>query len=365
MQNKIVYIGDYTSGTGYSESSNRTILGLDSAGLDIIPRSLKLASQYVKPPEKILELEKKSSLGAKIVIQHLLAPLFSYIGGFRNIGYFHLETTHMRPSGWQFYANLMDEIWVCSEQNRQACIDSGVTKPIKVVPIPADMSAYSLEYPQFDFGNRYKFYHIGDYSTRKNTENLIKCYLEEFSRDDNVVLILKTYVESTSPQESFNIISNEIKKLKESLRKGPEEIYPPIIIIPDYLSTNEVYGIHQSCDCFISLERAAAWNLPAFDAAGFGKWVIVNGWGGQTQFIKDQQNGTLLSYRMRSVYGMTRSPYQNLYTCHEKWAEPDLEEAKLCMRAAYEKNLVPKNGSREIIESFDIKNFGKFLEGIL
>lgn len=366
MPKKLVLIHHMADGTGFSQAGNRTALGLDAAGFDVVCKPIKLASQYVEPIyPKLKELCLKDPAGAEIVVQHTLPNMMSYYHGFKNIGYGHFETDHFTPSGWQHYLNLMDEVWVCSEQNKESCIKSGVRKPIRVIPIPADLSIYTKQYHKFNFGNRYKFYHIGDYSTRKNTVNLIACYLETFSKADNVVLVLKSYVESTNTKQSFDIINEDIKKLKESLRKSAVDIYPPIVIIPDYLTEQEVLGIHQSCDCFVSLERGAAFNLPAFDAIAFNKWCIVNGWGGQKQFIKGGINGDVLPYTMRSVGGMTRCPYQNLYTCHEKWADPDLESCKTAMRRAYQSKPSPNNYNKEIVESFSISNFKQYVGDLL
>lgn len=361
MKNKVVYLAPVADGTGYSSAANNTILGLDAAGVDVAVRRIKLASQIVEPVDRIRELENNSIDGATHVIQHILPCYFSYREGFKNIGYFHVETTHFRPSLWQHYCNLMDELWVSCEENKKAAQDSGVTKPIKVVPIPFDINIRNKKYEDIlpQIGNRYAFYHIGDWSTRKNTLNMIKSYFTTFTKADNVVLVLKCYVEGTSPQESTSIILDEIQKLKQSLRLYGTDMYPPIILITDYLSDYHLNCLHNRCDCFVSLERGAAWNLPSFYAAAYGKWVITNGWGGQTQFIRDGVNGRLTRYSMEDVHGMVKCPYPNLYTAHEQWAEPDYSMFKDAMENAYRQRRYPKI---DIMTRYDYKVAGEVLK---
>jgi len=336
---QIVYINDYESSTGYSVQAIDTILAMDKVGIDIVPRSFKLATQTIKCPSRIYELEKKRIDKPITVIQHTLPNYFCYYAGFKNIGYFHCETTNFKPSNWQYYANLMDEIWVASKENYKACIDSGVIKPIKIVPKPINVDNYKKEkYDRYEFLDKdvYVFYHIGDFSSRKNTSALIRCFLETFSRYDNVVLLLKCYVEGTSSDESRNIIGNEINNIKVSLRKGGFDQYPKIILLTDYVNSDEIYKIHANGHCFITLEKGAGYNIPAHDAAAFGNWVVASQWGGQNQFIRDSVNGNLLSYEMETVSGMVRCPYPNIYTCHEEWSNPNVNEFKSLLRSIYE-----------------------------
>ena len=366
---KVGYLGVFRDGTGFSHAAIHTALALDAVGVDVSCRNIKLATQVVEPPQRITELCQKSTEGVTHVIQHILAPYFTYVAGAKNIGYFYTETTHFRPSSWQYNANLMDEIWLSSDDNKKACRDSGVTVPISVVDIPCDPRLFDRDKTgklKVPTDGRYAFYHIGDYSSRKNTYNLIKCFLEEFSRDDNVILILKSYVEGVSAEDSNKMILQDIATLKQSLRKGKLDNYPPIVVIGDYLSSEDVLKLHATCNCFVTLERGAAWNLPAFEAAAMGNWVICNGWGGQKKFLGDTINANLVRYYMDSVHGMIRTPYQTIYTAHEKWAEPDYAQFKEYMREAYRTNLKPSEHARRRLASlFTYERVGAELKELL
>ena len=53
------------------------------------------------------------------------------------------------------------------------------------------------------------------------------------------------------------------------------------------LSEAEMDDLHRRGDCYISLSRGEGWGLGAFDAATWGKPVIVTGWGAAPEFLPD------------------------------------------------------------------------------
>jgi glycosyltransferase involved in cell wall biosynthesis len=365
---KIVYQGVVLDGTGYSRFAVDTILAMDAAGIDVAVQPIKLATQTVQPPQRILELAQKDLSNPTHVIQHILPAYFSYKQGFKNIGFFHMETTHFKPSNWHHYCNLMDHLFVSCQENVQASKDSGVTKPLSIIPKPIDIQLYNRElYKQYDLGTngRYVFYHIGDYSSKKNTTNLIKCYLESFSRDDNVVLVLKTYVEGVSSLDSAKLIADDINKIKHSLRKYSSNKYPPILLITEYLTDEAIMAIHAQGNCFITLERGAAWCIPAHDGVCMGNWAIASGWGGQNQFIENGKNGILLDYKMVSVEGQTRCPYPYLFTCHEQWSEPDYEQFKQAMQTAYKNRITKPTFGTTDVNAYSYATVGQQIKDIL
>ena len=72
---KVLYIGCYRDGTGWGQAATDYILAMDTAGIDVVPRPIKLNSNQIKVPDRIIELEKKDSSGCNICIQHILPHL--------------------------------------------------------------------------------------------------------------------------------------------------------------------------------------------------------------------------------------------------------------------------------------------------
>lgn len=337
----IVYIAPFWDGTGYSHMAQQTVIALHKAGHYVVPITVKLTGQKVTPHPLILELEKRPRPDKiDITIQNILPNMMTKIHqAGKNIGYFYCETTNFKSSDWQYYLNNMDEVWVCSDQNASAALVSNIRVPIKTVFGIYDEGFYhskTLEGLEEIGPYTYTFYCIGDFSYRKSIMELIEAYFHAFTKADNVHLVLKTFCDGKSNQESAKYITEQIQKLKASMRKGRVDVYPRITLITDYLSDEQIIGLHNLCDCFVSLEKGAAWNIPAFDAMALGKAVIVNGWGGQTQFVYGE--GTkLLPFIMTPVKKMDQCPYMGLYTCNESWASASISEAVSSMQNMYKK----------------------------
>lgn len=367
---KVSYVAPINDGTGYANAAIRTILSLDAAGVDVVPLELRMANQNVPAPKRVQELSKKNGQESTHIIQNLLPYLLSYQDGYQNIGYFFYETDNFRPTGWHINGNLMDKIFVSCHANKLALMEADID-PDKIftIPIGNDPSIYDREYKKIDFKqykNAYKIYSIADFSYRKNILGIVESYFKAFSRADNVVLILKCYVDGQTTDNSFKIISEEILKIKQQLRKYSVDNYPKIILISQYLSDEEIMGLHQSCDLYVNAERGAAWCLPAFDAVGFNNAVIACGWGGPSEFIENGQNGFLLDYKMTPVKNMGQCNFGNLYTCHENWSEPDLEQLSDIMRYCYEKNWKPIPKARlDMLERFNLANSGNIIKSAL
>lgn len=336
----ITYIGPAYDGTGFSIAANRTILGLDKTHHKVNVRSVKLTGQVIPALKRVQELEQVKFDKTDFVIQHYLPPLMVYHAGAKNVGYFHAETTHFAPSNWQYNLNLMDEIWVCSKENKESAERSGVRKPVKVVPIPY-YDEYDSIKESLDVGfskDTYVFYNIGDFSNRKNIMGLIKAYYLAFTRYDNVTLVLKTYCDGQPSHKSAEIIKGEINNLRRQLKLYSVDLYPPVYLLCDYMPNEDIKRLHNLGDCFISLERGAAWNIPCYEATGLGKEVIITGKGGQMEFLESAKpfgGIQLVEVTKERVEGMASCPYPGLYTAYEQWYDPSIDETVLRMKNAF------------------------------
>lgn len=345
-------IGNFYDGTGFAQAAIRIAEALSTCD-DVIIRSIKLTGQTVDPGNHIKALAAKPLKNIDTVLSITLPPYFSYQGGIRNIGMGFWETTNFRASNWANYCNLLDKLLVSCEQNRQSCLDSGVKVPIGIIPVPCNPHIYTKGYEPLDVGQgkRYVFLFVGDYSSKKAVTSLISSYLEEFSKDDDCVLVLKTYVEGVSSNESVKLIQEDINKIKQGLRRFGVDKYPPIILLPGYLDNDTMYRLYAAADCFVTAEKGCAWNLPLFDSIGFGAWTICNGWGGHLSYHQDGIHGVQLKYNMTTVKNMTRCPYPTIFTAHEQWAEIDYEQLKQEMRAAYYHRYLPAQSDVEAFRS--------------
>ena len=344
---KVLYVGHIKENSGWSQASIDLILALDSVGVDVVPRTIKLNNANPVLPKRILELEAKSSRGCDVNIQHILPHMMDYNGRFKkNIAMFIAETYNLFYTWWPARLNLMDEIWVPNtDMLNITCPNSGITKPVHLVPHATDISKYSKEYPKFQFPEgmdyRYKFYFIGENVRRKHLMTALIAYYTNFTRNDNVVFVIKTNRSGQHPAQCMNDVMGQIKELKKAMGMYKDENqYPPECVITEFLSEEQLYSIHQQCDTFLMPSFGEAWSIPAFDAMGFGKEVVSSACGGMKDFLRGynkshSRRGHLINGSFEPVVAHEQM-FENMHNSFDTWYNISISEFGKCMRNCYD-----------------------------
>ncbi len=230
---------------------------------------------------------------------------------------------------WPNWINQMDKVIVPCTFNIEVFKNSGVTIPIETIPhickpiIPVSRKIKEKE-------GYYTFYSIGQWTERKGTEDLIKAFLNTYTSKDKVCLLLKTFGFNYSDHEK-EIVKNKVNSLMD---KYPDPA--KIVLVLNECTEEEIRVIHYSGDCFLSLCKSEGWGLGAFDAITYGKPVIITGWGGQMDFIKQPS----VNYTLVSVGKMEWCPWHNE---KQLWAQPDLEHAQFLMKQMSENKMLDIN----------------------
>lgn len=342
---RLRYVSACRDTSGYAAAARDYITALlDSQQVDL---SLKIASfEQTKVKHEAFEnriaslLDKSNQVD--IQITHLTPENFPACRapGVYNIAYTAWET-ELLPKGWVELLNSMDEVWVPSEWNKEIFQENGVQVPITVIPHvvcgPMKASEGSLDFPAIKDGG-YMFYSIFQWIERKNPRQLLTAYFTEFTPEDNVYLLLKTYRLNCSNSEK-QAVRGDIENIKKSLSLG---YYPPVIFFGDLLTKEQVGAIHGRGDCYVSLQRGEGFGIPLAEAMSHGKPVITTKYGGCLQFMNDD-NSFLVPARRAPVQGMI---FRN-YNGHMVWGDPDTMEARRFMRYCYEnRNKAKETGER-------------------
>lgn len=339
---KILYIGHYKENSGWSQAAIDYILALDSIGLDVVCRNIKLTNSNPEIPQKILELELKDINNVDYCIQHVLPHHLVATTKFKkNISYFVGETNAIKHLLWFENLKNMDEVWVPNNEYKQYLEQDGL-KNVKCVPHAFNINKYHFIYPKINFDEynaSFKFYTISELSDRKNIDSILRCYYSEFSRSDNVVLVLKLKKNGVNNESTQAYMKNKIETIKNEMRMYKDlSHYPPEIVITADIPEEKIYSLHQSCDCFVGISHGEAWSIPSFDAMCFGKTPICSNTGGPADFIDDDNihTGRLIS----GVYNTCnhKDPaFLDLFSGREEWFCPSESLTKKAMRSVYEK----------------------------
>ena len=357
MKNKIHYIGAYKDGTGWGKAAQNYILALDSAGVDVVPSAIKtiLMDRHVDIPQRILELEKGDERDCNICIQHILPGMMVYNSAYeKNIGIFMCESSHFKNTDWARYMNCMDEIWICNKGMIKACKESGVTVPLKVIPLCFDISQYSSRYEKLNMPNcvneTFKFYTICETRERKNLRALLTAFHLEFGIEERVSLIIKSMAPLKEAKESFEILGKICDNVKKSIKLYPSlDKYHREVIMPEWLSDYDILRLHKTCDCFILPSYGEAWGIPTFEAMAMGNVAIATNEGGPADFIRDYENGLLISWFDVPAHTNPDEPMlRDLWVGNENWKMVSIDELRKRMRDVFEnkelRKEIGKNG---------------------
>lgn len=339
----VLYIGVVRDGTGWAHAANDYILSLDAAGVNLVVRALKLNSVQAEVPQRVVELlGKKHARKYDAVIQHTLPHHMEFNGELgKNIGMYFTETSNFRSSSWPSYLNCMDEAWVCNAQSRDATLASGVTTPVRVFPIPTDISKYERSYKPLSLktqlSGNFVFYWIGEFVQRKNLAALLRAFHAEFNPNEAVSLLIKTTPKGSETDFDAKMILEQFcGKIKEGMKLYRSvDSYKKEIVIAGRYSENEMMRLHTSCDCGVWPAFGEAWCIPAFEAMSLGKTPIVSNFGGFCDFMNNDC-GWMIDGHMEPVWGTNLDTFPDLQTSLEDWFRVDIASLRHAMREAYE-----------------------------
>jgi glycosyltransferase involved in cell wall biosynthesis len=364
---KVMVVGVIKDNTGFSVGSQNLILSLDSVGVDVVPRTVKLNGINGEVPERILDLEQKTARGCNVVIQHLLPNMLKFDRNCGvNIATFAPETS-FSGCDWSEHINMMDEVWVQSEHSRNCCLDSGVTVPVRNIQHAFDLDRYMRSYAKIELPAGFKFYTIADFNRRKNLGGLLRAFHTEFAPEENVQLVVKVSSSQLDPrrlgQEMVNI-SNEIKR---SLKLYPNEsFYKKEVFIPDFCSNEKIYELHNSCDCFVNPSMGEGWSVPTWEAMAFGKGIVAPRSTGFLEYLTDDNSYLVDCYQEPAFGCMDTLPY--LYTAREDFYVPSINGLRKAMRTAYsdQKEMAKKAAKGiESSQAFGLETIGAKLKRAL
>jgi hypothetical protein len=239
--------------------------------------------------------------------------------GSYKIGYTMLEVDGL-PAEWVEQANRMDEIWVPSSFNKKTFSDSGVSKPILVMPLGVDPDYFNPEIKSFRVSTKFTFLSIFEWGERKAPELLLKAFTEEFDRPEDVILLC----EVQNRDESVSI-RNEINRMK--LRRDSAAI---ILLANKSIPRYQIGCLYRSTDCFVTPTRGEGFGLPIIEAMACGMPVIATNWGAHTDFFNEEVGYPIKVRQL--VPARAKCPYYEGF----RWAEPDIEDLRALMRHVYE-----------------------------
>ena len=242
--------------------------------------------------------------------------------------------------------------------------------PIEVVPYPVKQ----IESKNIDFktDTDFNFLSIALLGPRKNLENMIIWFCEEF-KNENVGLILKTGVSKGSVSDRQSTVEHLTNVIKNTAKDKKCKVY----LLHGDLTDEEIHSLYNRKDihCYVTATHGEGYGLPIFEAAYSGMPIIATNWSGHIDFlsgtykegkkIKTKKLFSKVDYELHQIH--PSAAWEGVLQEDAKWAYPKEKSLKSQMRKNFQNHNMYKKWARalkdqllnshspEIIESMMLK----------
>lgn len=311
--------------SGYAGSSRCFVEALDRLGT-------RLSYKYVYGPGTVFPLVEPEYSDSFIVnmvrardfgkacveVVYAQGDVFEKNSGKYKVGFTMLEVDGL-PEEWVRQANLMDEVWVPSTFNAQTFLESGVTTPIRVVPLGIDPNYFSPKVLGYTPREEFTFLSVFEWGERKAPDILLRAFVDEFGCHEPVRLLCKV-----NNFDSAVSLRSEIAKLGLPANGGRV-----VIAENQILQQYELGVLYRSVDCFVLPTRGEGWGMPILEAMACGLPVIATKWSSQNDFMTETNSLPLEIDGL--VSAVAKCPYYEGF----RWAQPSYEHLRFLLRWAY------------------------------
>jgi GT2 family glycosyltransferase len=319
-ETNVFWHSEVGSASGYAVSSRELLLQLDTLGVDV-----RLAYIYgtdwmdtQRDDHRIAAMRQRPKDLNLLQVVYAPGELFSKNSGRYRVGYTMLEVDGI-PEEWVRLCNEMDEVWVPSTFNAETFRDGGVTRPIHVMPLGVNPDYFNTRIRGFRPTSRYTFLSIFEWGERKAPGALLRAYFRAFSRQDDVLLLLRVTNRDPGVDVRAQIAALNL----------PEDGPPVALLYNQELPARQMGSLYRSADCFVLATRGEGWGLPILEAMACGLPVVATGWGAHTDFMM-AENGYPVKYKL--IPAVAKCPYYRGF----RWADPDVDHLAERMRYVYD-----------------------------
>lgn len=321
----IEVVGLFHSASGLGESARLCARQLSQSGYNV--RCIRAEDYFSDRKDQAREVEwpchevsKSNDIGCRII--HLNPPMMPQVIFGMGLG------THIRTYNIAYWAWELEDInreWqralghmnaiLCSSEFTSGAVRKHTGKQVITVPHPVGISKATPAPMREKLGIgedvflASSIFNFGSVMERKNPYGTIDAFLSVFANDPKALLVIKTNSGGDGPDKK-----NILERIKP---------YGNIRLIDAIWSREELLGLMNDSNAYISLHRSEGFGLPIAEAMMMGTPVVVTNWSGNTDFC-NPQNSCLIDATLIPV----QSGYAEFKQLqHLKWADAIVPQA--------------------------------------
>jgi glycosyltransferase involved in cell wall biosynthesis len=345
----ILLDGMFYNGHGFAEGNRILLRILDRAGHRVrISARDRAEKMSVLPADEIgyiASFERTPLSSNDLYISNRVGSDVRVRPDFRvNIARTTFETDRI-PDFWVPELNRFHELWVQCSFNLASFRNSGVRVPLVLMPNFFDVGQYDPDGDRLALpaAEKFLFLSVFDMQQRKGYDVLLQAFLNEFTPEDSVALVIKIRGESDA-EKLEKIIGQHPKARKDK---------PPVYIINQMLTVQELMSLYRTCDAFVLPTRGEGWGRPFFEAMLMELPVIGTDWSGQTEYMHEYNSYLVQVERLIRIENNEFPIFNGHY-----WAEPSLGDLQKKMRYVAghrsDAKATGKKARRQLLEDYGL-----------
>jgi len=260
----------------------------------------------------------------------------------KKILYTMIETSKGVHLDYAGKLNMAHEIWVPTQHGKEILEASGIHPEIRVMPLGVDPQRYvAANNKPMNFGmslRGFKFLSVFRWSPRKGYDILLKAFMEEFSSEEDVSLLLVSRPVSVVEELGEKQIVDGFNTIKVSINK-PESELPHIALYNKPISERDMPKMYSLGDAFVLISRGEGFGLPYCEAAAAGLPVIASNCSGHSDYLKEDNSflvdpdDYVVADRLSSLGKLCRFYEGQIFP---DFGRPAIEKTKEHMRFVFE-----------------------------